>query len=358
MQCIWMIHRLTGHNNTKVPQSLLHLILVFPFPDLRQSDAAAQVIGQALAALMKRWSFLSGQLPPLDSRDERTDSCYVEYHRPWTVNARHVYKCLLATAPSSLDYDRMSKLGMPVRDLDVDLLCITPSSLYGTVSLPGAVFTLQATFVTGGLYLGFSFQRAVFDSSSIELLVGSLTEAIRARSTLNCEGALVPWGGITIFLRGKATDSRPAIQPCTRQSPALYIPEDDAVEKGREVRSATLEDFDFSHANDASNPTIKTKTKVVAFTAAKVAKMRELIGCILEAPGAAPSERACLLALVWIAVIRIREKRLAPQTLTKFGVQVDLRPQLKPPVEHGYLGNLFSSAIAQTRVQDLVDMKL
>ncbi|KAK4160668.1 hypothetical protein QBC43DRAFT_270044 [Cladorrhinum sp. PSN259] len=148
------------------PRIYTRLVYGFRFPDTKNIEAAVSYLQAGLHRAFTQWPFLAGQvIHPADSQHARA------------VFSRDPQKFNLGSFPGEVfayqildqsvfpTYEQLQKKGNAPSAMDKDVLSLSPSHpVQGKTYHP---LTLRATFIEGGLLLGFSSHHSVLDGSSL-----------------------------------------------------------------------------------------------------------------------------------------------------------------------------------------------
>jgi hypothetical protein len=152
-------------------------LLLFPFPDGNQAEAAIAALSDGLRETLTRFPFLAGTL-----RLQNSGKLILMY--PTTItdpteSAIFAKKFMPSTADFPYTYEELTKEGMPPSAFKPEIFC--PDDLLRYPDMPpnaeGIVQTsneagipvirVQANFIAGGLVLSMYFHHAVMDCSGI-----------------------------------------------------------------------------------------------------------------------------------------------------------------------------------------------
>lgn len=160
-------------------RSYSNLLLIFPFPDESQAEAAVQLLTQCFHATVRKFPFLAGTLGPAHRQSKKLSLTYPadmssSYMAPLFASRK------LTSSEFPYTYNELQKAGMPTSVTKghwffPDYLRNkpgVPADGEGTVRYIGAwlpVLVAQAFFIHGGLFLSFSVHHTAMDYGGINL---------------------------------------------------------------------------------------------------------------------------------------------------------------------------------------------
>jgi hypothetical protein len=159
------------------PQRCRGTLLIFPFPDGNQAEAAIASLTDGLRKTLERFPFLAGMLSLSDDGSGKLNLTYPKEIPDLKTS------CLFDSKIIPLDdightYEQLKKMGMPPRFFRAELF--RPDDLLNYPGIPpngegivdftrsnAPVFRFQANFIPGGLVLSMYFHHTLMDCSGI-----------------------------------------------------------------------------------------------------------------------------------------------------------------------------------------------
>ncbi|KAF2479689.1 transferase family-domain-containing protein [Neohortaea acidophila] len=221
-----------------------------------------------------------------------------------------------------MSFATLAEIGMPPILMDIGRYSSVPE--WPTAGEVYPALAIQVNFVKDGLILCFAFHHAVADG-------GAFTEFVKEFGS----GTTDP---------GNMSPVAPRIgyiaAPADQILPLTSFPEYDS------RRAPT---------RAASTGEATTTTAIFQFSAETVRQLEGAVAAQLKktiGPDAWASNIACLSSLVWVAVVRARQARLAASDTAKIGIAVNARSVLRLPDD--YFGNCIVHTNATASVEELL----
>ncbi|KAL2166789.1 hypothetical protein VTG60DRAFT_2142 [Thermothelomyces hinnuleus] len=368
------------------PQNYIMRCFIFPFPGTLDSErevAVAYLRGK-LARVLSYLPFLAGQI--IHTReDEQPRLVYPGNgtHSNLELFPDEVFDHqVVDRSEFPWSFDELSALGVPAHTMIKSLFWLLPKTAPGPGDACHPV-TLRASFIDGGLILGFSMHHGVMDG-------GGTVEFLKLFATDDelSGGSGGGGGGGIASLKQRKNNFIAFAARAAQTSPVnpLSMPGYDFAA----CSSSTTTTTTASSSASPSGPLVVAKVLTVsaatatALRAAVLAHLRTAHG-----PASFASTIDALCALVWVHVTRARVRagggrrgglRVCPADVTRFATAVDLRGRGRLPTSvlalarardgdeeeekdekeedrgGGYLGNLFLRTLAGTTVRELVGL--
>ncbi|TKA78508.1 hypothetical protein B0A55_01977 [Friedmanniomyces simplex] len=233
----------------------------------------------------------------------------------------------IAEAGFPCTYQQLCEQGVPPSVLQKEIFSCLPEH-----PKPGEVcpaLGVQTNLLDGGLIVCFAFHHTVFDGASATNLLRALGANISARRTReNC-----------------------VVQPAVLER--LPYPERTAPPPDL----SKFPEYDFSNAPLLKASSTSATSRILTFTADKLATLRsEVVGLLqgTAGPDDFVSTADCLGGLIWVAVMRARQAHVVPHQLTKWAIAVNARRRLEPPLPAEYFGNAVVHSVAISELGQLV----
>ncbi|KAG7291229.1 hypothetical protein NEMBOFW57_001241 [Staphylotrichum longicolle] len=242
-------------------------------------------------------------------------------------------------------FQELSAQGVPASSMIKDTLWLIPDPImrpshpsYGTVFYP---VTLKATFIPGGLILGFAFYHGIMDGTGTVEFAKLFNDANRKGDISNNEA--VTFHKMTERFNRFAAETA----------------------KSTPVNPRSMHGYDFTIP--PSQPVIpEAIAKIFSISSSRITALHSEAPTHVRAThgsGAFITPTAVLSALFWLHITRARlhARRILPSGTTRFANAVSIRNRL--PAELGftdqpYMGNMWLRALASSTVGDLVGADL
>ena len=313
-----------------IPRIYVRKLFCFPFPDPDRQPEAVERLEQSLSATIIRWPFITGRVGPAhtDTRDVRPNTIELQYDTPdvGALGRKVLVAKTLTTDEFSWTYQQLSDAGMPPSAMKKEILSAVPEHPQPEETCPA--FSVQASFIEGGLILCFAFHHAVSDGASFRTFLKTFAAAVK--------DPLPEW-----FVFESAVDKRFGYTADVSHAPAF----------------GNFSEYDAGNA-PARAPSSRTNTtRILILQASAVQALEQAVKKHLKATAGAKAwvtTTDCLAGLVWVAVARARKARLDSSDVMKFGSAVDFRSRMDPPLRPDYFGNAIVHAIATATVSELI----
>lgn len=306
----------------------------FEFPDSTRRVEAVETLQHGISVAVARWPFLTGMVGPA-KESPRRNAVDLVYR---TGSDGEPVRDILTIRTLSLEefswtYQQLKDAGMPPSAMKKEKLSAVPEHPKAGETRPA--FSVQASFFEGGLIICVASHHTVFDGNSVRQFLKAFTSAMvdppNAQSIKE-----VPFPRRIEYVEGDCSN---CIGNCLQ-----VLPEFD-------TREPAVLDIDL----DAPRP---TTVRVLTFSAAKLEALKAAVTQqlpLVAEIGAWVSTYDCLAALIWAAVVRARQHRLPVGTKVKFGMAVDIRSKIDPPLPAEYFGNAIVHTLTTATVEELTN---
>jgi hypothetical protein len=330
-----------------MPRLYTRLILSFPMPPSSDHDAVTKALRYGLRELITDIPFLTGKI---SLKSDGESSGRLEIRRQMYDRLELQVKDLTATNSgwTSGSYDELHAQYMPPSLLDGDTLA--PVVLFPDQQVPTGVMAAQANFVPGGLLLCIAIHHAVMDGNGMATVFKTWAKWCRR----GCDPGYA-YGSELEFPTAALDRSR--LMKGSAETQAHGHREYEL------LKSAATQwnpPEPAAPAAPAAPPTLpKMDPRIFYFSATSLASLKD------EASSALPptdegvpkpwiSTNDALSALLWSCITSARMPRLQSSLMkahdaeSVFGMAVDGRGRLDPPLLPEYVGNatLYSTATA------------
>ncbi|KAL2262486.1 hypothetical protein VTK26DRAFT_1167 [Humicola hyalothermophila] len=312
------------------PQNYIVKVFSFPFRSGAEKDRleAVEFLKTRLERVFTLFPFLGGLI--IHAKEGELPRLVYSKGRP-NVDRHGLPDNLKVFSYQVLDcsqfpwtFEQLSELGNPADLMKKDLFWLVPKS----DPAPGdelPPIRLRATFIKGGLLLGFSFHHGVMDG-------GGTVEFLQC------------------FAKGEAVDD---VESLTKHK-AEFIKLARKFADTTPVDLRSMDGYDFTAQAPPVPP--KAEGKIFSFSSTTANSLHKECLAHLRAqqgPNAFISVTDVLCGLLWFHVtrVRLRAGRIRPDDTTRFATAVNVRGRLN--IKPGYIGNMFLRALAATTVEDL-----
>ncbi|KAF2018106.1 hypothetical protein BU24DRAFT_343340 [Aaosphaeria arxii CBS 175.79] len=326
-----------------VARVYIQTLLLFPFPDDSQREAAVQSLERGLQQTLKDLPFFAGTVGPAHPQTGRITLTYPD-EIPHAITADiFAYDILPHDDEFPHHYEQLKKDGMPQNVLTGKRFC--PKTLRRRAGVPEyaegimqcndgvPALAVQAFFIPGGLVLSTYFHHSVVDGSG-------KTEFWR-QFAANVYHQTHPPPSCETFMHDPASN-----KTCTAVE---SIPDQSALRASVDARIRSVDKAPSADAYGVPNykRTLPVGTpcesKIFSFPAERIRQFRDMLRDEDKVFTEKPMTRCNVLAaLIWVHVTRARQARLQQHgyRTTKLGVAVDLRKRINEPLESTYIGNM------------------
>lgn len=346
------------------PQNYIMKCFGFPFDD-SERQAAVRHLEARLHLAFKFRPSLAGQI--IHGKDGKLPK--LVYPVEHTNNNLHTFPdevfdhLVLDESQFPWTFEHLTQAGAPASTFGKDLLWLLPQSgpAPGDACHP---ITLRASFIKGGLILGFAFHHGVMD--------GTGTAAFLTDFCLNAGGEYnvrmleyTPTPDDSTMLTVQDINSglrmaRPFINHANLHHRKRQV---------RELAARTSESigvvdvhstpgYDFTVP--ATPPVIPTAiAKVLTISASRATALHtEALAHIRSTHGPntfiSITDTVCALTWLHITRVRLRAGRIQPDDPTRFATAINMRREFAMTHLPGYIGNMFLRGLASSTVGDMV----
>ena len=306
----------------------------FAFPESSRRAEAVEALHHGVSVAVARWPFLTGAVGPAKQSPRRNA---VDLVYKTDVDGEPVRDILairdLTTAVFPWTYQQLKDAGMPPSAMKKEHLSAVPEHPKDGETRPA--FSVQASFFEGGIILCVASHHTVFDGNSVRQFLKAFTRAMVDPPSAQAIKE-VPFPRRIEYVEGSCTD-------CSGNCLQVF-PEFD-------TREPAVIEVDLNAPSPATARVLTFSATKIEFLKTAVTQQLPLVAEI----GAWVSTYDCLAALIWVAVIRAREHRLAPGTKVKFGMAVDIRSKTDPPLSADYFGNAIVHVLTTSTVAELTN---
>ncbi|KAK4235323.1 transferase family-domain-containing protein [Achaetomium macrosporum] len=223
------------------------------------------------------------------------------------------------------------RLGVPAANMTKRLLWLLPESdpAPGDACHP---VTLRATFIEGGVLLGFAFHHGVMDGTgTLEFLKCFATGTLERLDEVDN----LRQGKEGIIKLAANTAKTAPVNPRSMDGYEFAVPQTQPVLPAAVAKILTIS------ADSARS-----------LKQAALEQIQKTVG-----PTAFVSVIDVLCGLTWLHLTRVRlkAKRISPSDTTHFATAVDIRRVMVPAIGAGYIGNMWLRALARSTVSALVE---
>ncbi|KAF2690943.1 hypothetical protein K458DRAFT_355283 [Lentithecium fluviatile CBS 122367] len=341
-------------------------LIIFPFPDGDQTEAAISAVTDGLREALKTFPFLAGTLSLSDDQSGKLTLTYPNEVSDLT-NSRLFHWKVIPLSKFGYSYEQLKKAGMPPHHftpevfLPDDLLNYPgiPPSGEGIVDFSRSsapAFRFQANFIPGGLVLSMYFHHTLMDCSGINTfwkhLAGEISSASRGPGEKRVDSPVTDLSPDQSELRRRLDELAPATSLDTQPSADAYT---DGV-------------FTYDKTLEENAP---CELRYLVIPASTMRDYRDNLKQYFPRDSP-PSICNVLAALLWIHVTRARVSRVGSckcreqqgceHKRTNIGIATDLRKRRDPHLSSDYMGNLalfskgtlsIADITAEDRVTDL-----
>ncbi|KAF1960457.1 trichothecene 3-O-acetyltransferas-like protein [Byssothecium circinans] len=322
-------------------------ILLFPFPDGKQAEAAITALSDGLRETLRMFPFLAGQLSltgagklvlkyPTEIAGPRESSIFAKKNIPLSSGFPH-------------SYEELKRKGMPPSAFKAEIF--RPDDLLQYSGIPtngeGIVdFTkskapalrVQANFIPGGLVLSTYYHHAVMDCSGIHNFWKWYAHHISTISNFS--------NGIL---------DEPQVFP--NQSTMRHDLDAQTPAPPRGVRATAEAYMDGTYSYPKTLPEDSScSLRYFVVPAQRIRDFRDTLKSQFP-ENSPPTICNVLAALVWIHVTRARAARIGDcgQKETGIGIAIDMRRRMDPPLSLDYMGNMAPFVKGSMKIADLIE---
>ncbi|KAH0566018.1 hypothetical protein GP486_000590 [Trichoglossum hirsutum] len=338
-----------------MPRLYTRLILSFPVSSSSEHDTIIKTLRYGLKELITDIPFLTGKV---SLRGDGESSGRMEIRRQMYDRLELQVKDL--SAPNSGwtfgSYDELHAQHMPPSFLDGDTLAPVP--LFPDQKIPTGVMAAQATFIPGGLLLCMAIHHAVMDGNGMATVFKTWAKWCR-----RCSNPGYVYGTELEF-------------------PAAALERDRLMEGSAEIQAHGHREYELlktapgqgnppgAAPAPAASPTLpKMDPRIFYFSATSLASLKDTVSAALPRADEGTlkpwiSTNDALSALLWSCITSARMPRLQSNLMkdgnaeSAFGMAVDGRGRLDPPLLPEYVGNATLYSIATAPLSTLAPTSL
>jgi len=329
------------------PQGYILVILAFPFvsePRASQYQEALSHIKSRLARTFSKWPCLGGQfIAGGDTGNGWHTPPKLVYsssgHTGLDLFPDEVFDSQVLNADGfGWTFAQLQEQHGPAVAMDKDTLLNLPPTNPG----PGEgchPVTLRATFIDGGILLGFGLHHGIMDG-------GAVIDFLSCFSGVDTPNAAADADSFEKLIKQMA-NFHTLTSSCVVEAP---------------VDTASMTDYDFDESHEAPADPAPGTAKILPLSASVVDRIRrDVLEYVKNTYGseAFVSTSDVICALTWVFVTRARAARggVAIDEVSRFATAVDIRSKILPSLPSGgqsYFGNMFLRVLAFAKVSELI----